>query len=887
MDKPYVPRSGMTFVISSLIAMFLLLAAGNASAQEVLSVTNGIYRLSLTEGPIGNGMGMFTLSTGDSHPFPGESILYGGAEANPRTSYLTIRSYSSNTDYVSAFLGSFSSPFNVVKLDSCSPVVSPTEGMMGFRTTWSCNEDDILTIEQVTEIEGTTVNDSFVRITTTVSNRFEAPVQIGIRYMWDWMIDGSDDAMIKRHHPDDPGFTRFFFEEVPPQFEYYEETNTHPTFSIFGTVNGPAGLNPSPTPPDRFNYSDWETAYLYTWDFPVTGGNSDSAACYFWGDTLANAITLEPGQSYSVTQYMTTFEQSIALAISGVVQSDGIGLPGVSMSGLPDAPTTDSNGFYRGTVPYGWSGTVTPIKEGYAFDPPSRSYANVTSNRADQNYFGQSVVLAISGVVQSDGIGLSGVSMSGLPDAPTTDSNGFYRGTVPYGWSGVVTPTREGYTFDPPSRSYANVTSNRADQNYFEQSVVLAISGVVQSGGIGLPGVSMSGLPDAPTTDSNGFYRGTVPYGWSGTVTPIREGYTFDPPSRSYANVTSNRVDENYIANSRSFAYITNFNEDKVSVVDLITNSVLSEINVEQKPLGVAANTQRMAVYVTNYDSNTVSVIDAGTNAVTATINVGSNPVGIAIDKAGSTLFVANYKGNSVSVIDTATNQVVATVKVGTEPCGIAVSPDGSTAYVTDYQSGTVSVIEEASSAFEVISRIRVGTGPYGIAMHPSGSTVYVANYAAGTVSVIDAATNTAVAKVKVGGRPTGMAVDPSGTLVYVTKNEGDTVSVIDTTTLEVVGTVKVGRAPFGIATNADGTRIYVANSRDNTISIVDTGDFGVEATVPVGGRPMAFGDFVISREGSGSIVLDQPLKLIPAQEEEDQFQKQKVRPPTHPPHVE
>lgn len=66
------------------------------------------------------------------------------------------------------------------------------------------------------------------------------------------------------------------------------------------------------------------------------------------------------------------------------------------------------------------------------------------------------------------------------------------------------------------------------------------ISGVVTfSGGESLlPGVLMNGFPEIPTpvTNASGYYEGTVPYGWTGTVSPTIAGYTFN--SVSYTNVT-------------------------------------------------------------------------------------------------------------------------------------------------------------------------------------------------------------------------------------------------------------------------------------------------------------------------------------------------------------
>lgn len=60
----------------------------------------------------------------------------------------------------------------------------------------------------------------------------------------------------------------------------------------------------------------------------------------------------------------------------------------------------------------------------------------------------------------SGGIGISGVVMNGLPGNPSTDGDGFYLGTVENGWSGIVTPTKPGYTFSPENQIYSNVSSN-------------------------------------------------------------------------------------------------------------------------------------------------------------------------------------------------------------------------------------------------------------------------------------------------------------------------------------------------------------------------------------------------------------------------------------------
>ena len=72
--------------------------------------------------------------------------------------------------------------------------------------------------------------------------------------------------------------------------------------------------------------------------------------------------------------------------ISGTVRKDSSGLSGVTMTGLPGNPTTDSSGEYGMDVDPGWGGTVRPQKSGFSFSPLSITYSNVTSNQTGQDY---------------------------------------------------------------------------------------------------------------------------------------------------------------------------------------------------------------------------------------------------------------------------------------------------------------------------------------------------------------------------------------------------------------------------------------------------------------------------------------------------------------------
>jgi len=83
------------------------------------------------------------------------------------------------------------------------------------------------------------------------------------------------------------------------------------------------------------------------------------------------------------------------------------------------------------------------------------------------------------------------------------------------------------------------------------------ITGRVAVGIYGIANVVMNGLPGNPITNSSGSYFVTVNYGWSGTVTPFYEGYTFSPASRDYTNVTANQMEQNYTVDLASTGSIS------------------------------------------------------------------------------------------------------------------------------------------------------------------------------------------------------------------------------------------------------------------------------------------------------------------------------------------
>jgi hypothetical protein len=275
------------------------------------------------------GIGQYTVMTGPNHPVTvstgkQQNVLFG--DGMPLTSYNSIRSYTSNKTYINA-QGTNITDGSVLLLDPTEPGITATSvpiGTTGFRTTWTLagppQTPDKLTIVQVVDAHGTTFETASVEVTTTITNDGTAPVQFGVRYLWDTQIGQDDGPTFQPLNPDAAVLTHEM-SFMDPSFEFYRlqdnDGNTpSPLFSVFGTVTGPNTLTPPPTAPDLLINADWNLSvvvpFAYTAnssrDVSTDAGSNDNAVLYFWGGTQSTAISLAPGASRTFSQSLVSAE---------------------------------------------------------------------------------------------------------------------------------------------------------------------------------------------------------------------------------------------------------------------------------------------------------------------------------------------------------------------------------------------------------------------------------------------------------------------------------------------------------------------------------------------------------------------------------------------------
>ncbi len=286
-------------------AFFATVVSTTFAAVRV--ATNGILTIEVEDA--GSELGMFSVQTGASHPQPNQRVLYPIG-----TSYITLRDNTAQEVWTNSggTPDSGIAPYVSRSMQAAPATAAIINTANGFRVTYTLPN---WVVVQDLALAGTTIADTSVRQTVTVTNTSTATRSYGVRYMWDWMIAGNDASFFRARNPDGT-YTNVFAAYTPPAFQAFEEVNslTTPAFSVFGTVQG-GTLVPPPTAPDRLGYVRWSTSEGAPWDFAVTGFGDDSSTVHYWGYTTA--LSLAPGGSTAFTEYLSTNPSAVGVGPTG------------------------------------------------------------------------------------------------------------------------------------------------------------------------------------------------------------------------------------------------------------------------------------------------------------------------------------------------------------------------------------------------------------------------------------------------------------------------------------------------------------------------------------------------------------------------------------------
>jgi YVTN family beta-propeller protein len=243
--------------------------------------------------------------------------------------------------------------------------------------------------------------------------------------------------------------------------------------------------------------------------------------------------------------------------------------------------------------------------------------------------------------------------------------------------------------------------------------------------------------------------------------------------------------------------WVTNFEDDSVSLIDLETHSVTQTIQVGHGPTGIAVGGD--SVWVANSLDGTLSRIDLlARRVVEEPRRIGNNPSGVLF--ADGLIWVALAGDQRILRIDPRSGTIVGRTELRTSPAELAAGAGAVWASSPDVAAVYRIEVDSPQTAIE----IGVGNGASGLVF--GFDSLWVANTNDNNVSRIDPASNHVVATPPVGNSPTALAVTGDG--IWVTNRYDHTVSRIDPRRDRVTSRTQLGAEPQPIL--AVGSDVWV-----------------------------------------------------------------------------
>lgn len=270
-------------------------------------------------------------------------------------------------------------------------------------------------------------------------------------------------------------------------------------------------------------------------------------------------------------------------------------------------------------------------------------------------------------------------------------------------------------------------------------------------------------------------------------------------------------------------AFVANYGDSSVFVVNLDSHTVVRKIDVGDKPQSVVVDAASGLLLVGCDGIPAVQIYDLQGYHLVGSVSTGKGPIRIAVHSAQKLAYVVAQGSSKMQVISLSSRKLIRTVDVGAHPRVIGVDEQDQMAYIGHWGGNKISVIDLNSQS--KISQLRVGSNANSIEIAADARLAFVANYGqgakgGGSVSVIDLDTRSVKKSINVDDGPSRLAVDESAGVVYLTCLRAAKVDVIDLSSLTVVDRFGAAHRPTGAGVDSSTGKLYVTSFDKHVVQV-------------------------------------------------------------------
>ena len=263
-----------------------------------------------------------------------------------------------------------------------------------------------------------------------------------------------------------------------------------------------------------------------------------------------------------------------------------------------------------------------------------------------------------------------------------------------------------------------------------------------------------------------------------------------------------------YIAVNKNKLYVSHGTQ--VNILDKANGDSLGIIPNTTGVHGIAFVNELNKGYTSNGRLNNVTVFDLTTNKILTQISTGLNPDAIFYDDYSKKIITCNGRSNSLSIIDPVTDKLVDTVALSGKP-ETAVSDGAGKVFVNIENKSAISEIDMKSLKVENTWLIAPGESPSGLSIDRKTKRLF-AGCDNKILVILNAENGSVVTTPAIGDGCDGTAFDPELSYVYSSNGEGTLTIIkeISKDKYEVVENVITKRGARTLAIDQETHIVYL-----------------------------------------------------------------------------
>ncbi|MBX9733891.1 MAG: hypothetical protein K2X37_07495 [Chitinophagaceae bacterium] len=272
---------------------------------------------------------------------------------------------------------------------------------------------------------------------------------------------------------------------------------------------------------------------------------------------------------------------------------------------------------------------------------------------------------------------------------------------------------------------------------------------------------------------------------------------------------------------------------DRVHVIDVKTNTQLTEFDSLKGVHGIALATDFKKGYITNGTDNSITIFDYNSLEVLKTIKTeGKKADAILYDAYSKQVYVFNNGSGNAIVINPKNDSVIAKIEMGGAP-EFGASDNKGSVFNNNEDSNTIFEIDTKSNTIKNKYAILPNKVPTGLAYDAKNNRLFSVCRDPKTLVVLDANNGNMVQTLPIGAGVDAVAYDKKLKLVFTSNGEG-TVSIFKQESADIYSLLQTLKTQPGLKTmalNPSTHEIYLSGA-----------DFKEDKKTPVSG---SFGVYV------------------------------------------